>query len=258
MADEILWSNIVGEKTLENGGYVGDLLEVGSIKLTQLRDNGQLTDEQMGTASAAMITQAITSGIQFELEKKITEAKLEAEQKQSQIIEQNIIKAKAETALVNRQARKVESDIAIADAQKDEMDYKLASILPQELNKMRIEERRMKAENSKFLVEITSIQNKMADAKAAMVMDYKLKQEQMKLTKKKLDTEAKQIKILERQHEGFANNMYKEQLKLILEATGMIAQAGDSSSLQTFIGDLKTYRTQALANMIRWTDHSPV
>lgn len=65
------WSNIIGDKTLESGGYAGDLLQVALAHLASARDDNQLTDENVGEVYAATISSAIAQAVQFELQKDI-------------------------------------------------------------------------------------------------------------------------------------------------------------------------------------------
>ena len=80
MADEILrcdgtdpvyepnWDNIVGEKTLDSGGYVGDLLTLVRIHLEDAKDRGELREEDAGNAYAQAIIASMKDAIDFELQ----------------------------------------------------------------------------------------------------------------------------------------------------------------------------------------------
>lgn len=78
MADELLqcgetditykpnWQNIVGDKTLQNGGYVGDLLTIGRLHLEDAKEKGELREEDAGTAYSQIIIDAMRDAITFE------------------------------------------------------------------------------------------------------------------------------------------------------------------------------------------------
>jgi len=78
MADELLacgtddiiykpnWENIVGDKTLENGGYVGDLLTIARLHLEGAKEKGELREEDAGTAYSQIIIDAMKDAIAFE------------------------------------------------------------------------------------------------------------------------------------------------------------------------------------------------
>ncbi len=73
----IEWSSIVGQKTLEDGGYAGDLLALAMVHLARARDNSQLTDELVGEVYAGTINAAFQNGIGFAMQEELTEAKVE-------------------------------------------------------------------------------------------------------------------------------------------------------------------------------------
>jgi len=81
MSNNVRWERIVGKKTLEDGGYIGDLLELVRKHIEDARDKGQLTDEDVGQIYASMIPNIIADGIKFEQEDVIRELQIEAAQK---------------------------------------------------------------------------------------------------------------------------------------------------------------------------------
>jgi len=79
MADEIMrcdgtdpihvpeWEPIIGDKTLDNGGYVGDLMTIVRVHLEDAKEKGELREEDSGTAYATAIMEAMKNAIMFEL-----------------------------------------------------------------------------------------------------------------------------------------------------------------------------------------------
>lgn len=80
MADQILlcdgtdpiyvpnWDNVVGDKTLYDGGYVGDLLTLTRIHLEEAKANGELREEDAGVAYGQAIMESMKNAIDFELQ----------------------------------------------------------------------------------------------------------------------------------------------------------------------------------------------
>ena len=62
------WSNVVGLKTLSNGGYVGDLLTLTRVHLEDAKANGELREEDAGNAYSSAIMQAMVEAIKFEIQ----------------------------------------------------------------------------------------------------------------------------------------------------------------------------------------------
>ena len=92
----VSWSNVVGAKTLVDGGYAGDLLELTLVHLQEARDNNQLTEALVGEVYASTIATALNAAINFELQKEIA-----AEQLLTNV---------AQTALITRQTKGFDDD----------------------------------------------------------------------------------------------------------------------------------------------------
>ncbi len=79
MADEIIrcdgtdpihvpdWDKVVGEKTILDGGRVGDLLTITRVHLEDAKEKGELREEDAGAAYATAIMESMKSAIMFEL-----------------------------------------------------------------------------------------------------------------------------------------------------------------------------------------------
>ena len=103
MADEILncdgtdpvhipdWDNVIGDKTLENGGYFSDLLEITRAHLEDAKERGELTEEASGVAYGQAIMDSMKQAIEFELQEG---------------------KSKLELCFLQAQIDKIASDIA--------------------------------------------------------------------------------------------------------------------------------------------------
>lgn len=68
------WTNVVGQKTLADGGRAGDLLQLVLIHLQHVRDENQITDGLLGEIYASTIASAINSAINFELQSYTADA----------------------------------------------------------------------------------------------------------------------------------------------------------------------------------------
>jgi len=104
MAD-ILWSDIVGTaQTIEDGGYVGDLLAIARAHIDDAVIKNRLTREQAGEIYVAMIPAAFQQGIKFGMEEELTEGNT------------NIALWKAKTAEIEAWAtkEKIEADFGVA------------------------------------------------------------------------------------------------------------------------------------------------
>jgi len=73
---EIKWEDVIGDKTLEKGGYAGDLLELTLIHLNQAKRSGQLTAAQVGEIYATTISSSIDRAIMFAMEKELKQEML--------------------------------------------------------------------------------------------------------------------------------------------------------------------------------------
>ena len=76
MATDIQWSSVVGDKTIANGGYVGDLLTLARAHVEAAVLNNELTREAAGEIYTAMIPSAFQNGIGFAMQEGITESKV--------------------------------------------------------------------------------------------------------------------------------------------------------------------------------------
>jgi len=83
----IQWSDIIGSKSLQDGGYVGDLLELTLTHLERVRDSGQITDQILGTVYASAIGNALQEGIAFASSKAQKEAEASGASVQKDILD---------------------------------------------------------------------------------------------------------------------------------------------------------------------------
>ena len=88
------WTKVVGSKTVEDGGYVGDLLKLALAHLTEVRDENQLTEEQVGEVYAATISTAINAAINYELQLPQVTATVESTEAQTSLTQEQIYSEK--------------------------------------------------------------------------------------------------------------------------------------------------------------------
>lgn len=96
MAVDILWADVVGTKTVADGGYVGDLLTLARAHVAEALANNELTQAEAGQVYTAMIPAAMQNGIGFAMQEAITEEKVNL--------------TEAQTALAVRQAKGFDDD----------------------------------------------------------------------------------------------------------------------------------------------------
>ena len=65
--DSVNWKNLVGEKTIESGGYCGDLMAVARAHIKDAIDNQQITQEQAGEIYTAMIPSAFQTALAYSM-----------------------------------------------------------------------------------------------------------------------------------------------------------------------------------------------
>jgi len=63
----INWTNIIGTKTIADGGYIGDLLTVARAHVEDSLNKGELTQEEVGKIYSQMIPAAFQQGINLEI-----------------------------------------------------------------------------------------------------------------------------------------------------------------------------------------------
>ena len=77
MAVDILWSDIVGEGTLDEGGYVGDLMEVMRAHIDESVRLNRLQQSDAGQVYASLIPTAVNGAIKFAMEEQLIEAQID-------------------------------------------------------------------------------------------------------------------------------------------------------------------------------------
>lgn len=76
MAVVIDWGLIVGNKTVDDGGYVGDLMNLAKVHIDKSVTDNRITKAQAGEVYVTMISAAITGGINFGIEKQLKETQI--------------------------------------------------------------------------------------------------------------------------------------------------------------------------------------
>lgn len=76
MAVDLNWASFVGSKTIEDGGYVGDLLTIASAHIDNAVTTNRLTTQQAGEIYTAMIPSAFQNALKFGLEEYMVEAQI--------------------------------------------------------------------------------------------------------------------------------------------------------------------------------------
>ncbi len=126
MADQILncdgtdeihavdWSNVVGDKTISDGGFFGDLLQVARVHLEDAKTRGELREQDAGVAYGTAIMESMKEAIRFELNEG--KSQLELCYLQAQIDKlvcdctNDTCRAEAECALTNAKTLQVQEE----------------------------------------------------------------------------------------------------------------------------------------------------
>ena len=67
MASDINWTKLVGEKSLTDGGYTGDLMLTARAHIADAVKNNEITQAQAGEIYTAMIPSAFQTALAFAL-----------------------------------------------------------------------------------------------------------------------------------------------------------------------------------------------
>ena len=64
------WFNVAGNKTIEDGGYAGDLMKVARAHIEEAKAKGEITQQEAGQIYSSMIPSAFQTALQFEMQKE--------------------------------------------------------------------------------------------------------------------------------------------------------------------------------------------
>lgn len=64
------WNDVIGEKTLDNGGFIGDIMTVARAHIDASVSANRLTQAQAGEVYAAMIQSAIQTGVKYSIDEE--------------------------------------------------------------------------------------------------------------------------------------------------------------------------------------------
>ena len=67
MAGNVNWDNLVGSKTVDAGGYIGDLMTVARAHVADALSKNEITQAQAGEIYTAMIPSAFQTGLAFSM-----------------------------------------------------------------------------------------------------------------------------------------------------------------------------------------------
>jgi hypothetical protein len=77
------WYNIVGDKTLVNGGFIGDLLKLGRAHIKEAKLKGEVTNQEAGVIYASLMTASIKEAVSYGLNIGQSLAKARSEEAKS-------------------------------------------------------------------------------------------------------------------------------------------------------------------------------
>ncbi len=111
---DIKWANLVGEhQTVDDGGYVSNLMKVASSHIDSAVKDNRLTKAQAGEIYTTMIPAAFNTGLQFLLQEQTVEAQVDKARIDVEISQANKI-------LLERQIAKIEQEIELAKVDADD------------------------------------------------------------------------------------------------------------------------------------------
>ena len=61
------WEHLTGKQTLENGGYVGDLMTLARAHIDDAVSKNRITRDQAGEVYTAMIPSAFQTGLAYSM-----------------------------------------------------------------------------------------------------------------------------------------------------------------------------------------------
>lgn len=74
--EELDWLNVVGEKTIDDGGYVSDLFTIVRKHLEEAKVNGEITEHEVGATLASSIPAILNNAINFEISEVLQERQI--------------------------------------------------------------------------------------------------------------------------------------------------------------------------------------
>jgi len=213
------WPPIVGNKTLEDGGRVGDLLTIARVHLQDAKKRGELREQDSGEAYSAAILEAFKSAIMFELsytksqldtcllkaqiDKLICDCNNDTKRTDSQV-SLNLAQESKLVCDCNNETRMTTSKVALNDAQMDKLECD--------------------CENETDMTASRISLNAAHSAKTAADVKYRMQQ----IEKMKCDCENStkmndaQTQLYLRQAEGFTDNAYQKVYEAQLNAWAMV------------------------------------
>jgi len=231
------WEPIVGERTLENGGRVGDLLTITRAHIEDAKEKGELREEDAGAAYSNAILESMKSAIAFEL--AYSKSQLEVCFLRAQIdklkcdCENDTLKTASQISLNLAQESKLKCDCDNDKIRTENDTKKTASQI--KLNDQQIEKLICDCKNdtdkTDSQISLNAAQeNKLAcdccnaSANTAADVEYRMQQ----IEKSKCDCSnssliaGRQAKLYERQAEGFNDNANQKLYDSQLSAWSMV------------------------------------
>jgi len=203
------WDSVVGEKTLEDGGKVGDLLLLTRAHLKDAKRKGEVTERMAGEVYSAAITEAIRSAITFEL--GAPKARVETCLLKAQI--------DAIRSGITRDDCKAEAECGLTKAQTDKVVYETDNVLPKEVEKLEATVDNIEATTTEI-----GVASERDDCRAQADCDLKAQQ----IDKSKCDCanstmlNTAQTALYNRQTEGFDDNAKQKLYDTQIQAWAMV------------------------------------
>ena len=242
----LVWEDIVGEKTVDDGGYVGDLMTVARAHINDAKSKGELTAQEAGEVYAAMIPSAFQNGIKYITDASLINAKLKIEEENLAKIAAEIKLIEAKTALTGTQDEVAQDSLLTAAKQRDAIDSDIslntARIATEQDNLTTAAKQREKLDADIALLdkkELTEVeQAEFVGNNAAKVLselDLVVQQKTTEVAKGNLITKQADNEV--RKKQSFDDNMMMEMVKQQGGVASFAVNAGADDAGAT-VGDL--------------------
>jgi len=113
------WSRVVGDKTIEDGGFFGDLLTLSRAHINEALSNGELTESSAGEVFAQALVRSMEQAVMFELGYRKTEAEICAVENETQnkkdLTDTQIAQIKCECDIAQNELSIKEKDVELKE-----------------------------------------------------------------------------------------------------------------------------------------------
>ncbi len=203
----IEWSRIVGQMSIGNGGYIGDLLKLTRSHVEDAKERGEITESEAGKILAEVIPHAYKEGILFEMQNQ----KIEYE---TCLMRSKLLTEELQQDLLSEQKETADLEQELLAEKKETAD--LEQLLLQE--KIELTEQQLLTEKEKLLAE--KLKNGLQDDDVTYDYDQSISRTTVRL-------QDKQGALYKRQEISFDDNKLQKIFETQVNYSGLIFQDAD-------------------------------